>query len=188
VAYEIAVRLHVAMMVFVVRKLGMPGHEEFAMGALASGGTCFLNEAVVQQLGLRSVDVERVMARERAELERREEEYGGLQREVNLRHRTVILVDDGLATGSTMLAAVAAVRQQSPEKVIVAIPVAPHDVWLEFQSLADEVVCELTPTHFSAVGEWYEDFSQTSDTDVRELLQHAEANLNRRVRSTPPVL
>jgi erythromycin esterase-like protein/predicted phosphoribosyltransferase len=173
VAYEIARALDVPMDVFVVRKLGVPGHEEVALGAIATGGTRVLNRPLVDSLELPAEWLEAIDAKERRELERRERAYRGERPPPDLVDRTVILVDDGLATGSTMLAAVHAVRQEGPARVVVAVPVADPDVCESLRSEADEVVCAFTPRPFQAVGAWYEDFSQTSDEEVRELLERA---------------
>jgi erythromycin esterase-like protein/predicted phosphoribosyltransferase len=174
VAYEVARALDVPMDVFVVRKLGVPGHEELAIGAIASGGTRVLNEPLVESLGLPAEWLEAIDAKERRELERRERAYRGDRPPPDLTGRTVILVDDGLATGSTMLAAVHAVRKDAPARVVVAVPVADAAVCDSLRSEADDVVCALTPMPLQAVGVWYEDFSQTSDDEVRELLARAQ--------------
>ena len=170
VALEVAQRLQAPLDVFVVRKLGVPGHQELAMGAIASGGVRVINRELVRQLGIADAAVERVTAVETRELERREREYRGGRGPAPVRGRTVILVDDGLATGSTMKAAVQAVRAQAPARVVVAVPVGAAPTCRDLAALADEVVCPLMPTDFGAVGEWYEDFSPTSDEEVRELL------------------
>lgn len=174
VAYEVAKELGAPLGVFVVRKLGVPGYEELAMGAIASGGVIVLDEGLVRRLGIDRAQLERAIAREAQELERREEAYDG-RREPPLEDKTVILVDDGLATGSTMRAAALAVRELNPALVVVAVPVAAEETCDEFCGLADEVVCQVTPRPFHAVGVWYDDFSQTSDDEVRELLERAEA-------------
>ncbi|HSB11428.1 MAG TPA: phosphoribosyltransferase [Blastocatellia bacterium] len=172
VAFEVAESLGAPLDVFVVRKLGTPGQRELAMGAIASGGVRVLNEDVVRLLHIPIETIEEVSAEERAELNRREREYRGDRAPLDLRGRTVILVDDGLATGSTMHAAVAAVRQQHPARVVVAVPVAPPSTLLEFRSEADEAVSALLPEEpFEGVGRWYLDFSQTTDEEVRELLE-----------------
>jgi len=173
VAYEIASELRLPLHVFVVRKLGAPGHEEFAMGAIASGGTYFLNTNVVQQLGVSDQRIDAIIEHEKAELERREREYGA-DHPLNLKGRTIILVDDGLATGSTMRAALRALSEQGPHKIVIAVPVAPLETFQEFHDQGEEIVAVLTPELFYAVGEWYEDFDQTSDDEVRELLKRAE--------------
>lgn len=174
VAYEVADVLHAPLDVLVVRKLGVPGHEEYAMGALASGGMRVLNDEVVQRLGISDAAVDAVTRHEQRELERRERLYRGGRPLPDMRGRTVILVDDGLATGSTMLAAVRAVRAQQPARIVVAVPTAAAETCVQLRSEADEVVCATTPEPFGAVGMWYDDFSQTSDEEVRELLARAE--------------
>src|SRR5437879_3935955 len=168
VAYEVAKALHAPMDVFLVRKLGVPGHEEYAMGAMASGGVRVLNRDVVEALHIPNEVVEQVIAREQRELERREREYRGDRPFPDLRGKTVILVDDGLATGSTMLAAVMALRQKQPARIVVAVPTASPDTCELLKAEADEVVCATTPEPFRAVGFWYEDSSQTTDEDVRD--------------------
>jgi erythromycin esterase-like protein/predicted phosphoribosyltransferase len=173
VAHDIAVTLGAPLDVFVVRKAGMPGREELAVGAVASGGTRVLNRPLVDAIAMTPDELEAVFARELPELERRERAYRGDEPAPDLRGRTVILVDDGLATGSTMLAAVVAVRQREPAGVVVAVPVADPDVCESFRAEADEVVCLMTPQPLRSVGSWYEDFSQTTDEEVRELLARA---------------
>lgn len=170
VAAEIARRLHVPFDVFVVRKLGVPGHEELAMGAIASGGVRLINDEVVGPLGIPGNVIDEVARREQIELERREELYRGTRPPIGLVGRTVILVDDGLATGSTMRAAVKAVRQQEPARVIVAVPVGAPETCATIAREADDVVCVRTPDPFVAVGLWYRDFTPTSDHEVRALL------------------
>ena len=174
VAYEVAKALHAPLYVFVVRKLGVPGHEEYAMGAIASGGVRVLNGEVLQRLGIPDAAVDAVTRSEQVELERRERLYRDGRPLPDMRGRTVILVDDGLATGSTMLAAVRAVRAQQPARIVVAVPTAAAETCAQLRSEADEVVCATTPEPFRAVGTWYDDFSQTSDEEVRELLARAE--------------
>jgi putative phosphoribosyl transferase len=173
VGYEVATHLSAPLDVFLVRKLGVPGHEEFAMGALASGGVTLLNEEVVRQLRLTREEIDQVIEMETQELQRRERTYGHQDPPLDLREHTVILVDDGLATGSTMKAAVQAVYQQNPSRVVVAVPVAPKNTCEEFERIVDEFVCVLAPEDFFAVGQWYEDFAQTTDEEVRELLERA---------------
>ena len=170
VAAEIARRLHVPFDVFVVRKLGVPGHEELAMGAIATGGARVINDDVVGPLGIPSQVIDSVARREQIELERREELYRGSSAPIGLVGKTVILVDDGLATGSTMRAAVKAVRQQEPARVIVAVPVGAPETCATLAREADDVVCVRTPDPFVAVGLWYRDFTPTSDREVRALL------------------
>jgi predicted phosphoribosyltransferase len=170
VAYEVAKALGAPLDVFIVRKLGVPGHEEYAMGAVASGGVRVLNEEVVRGLGLDDVAIERVAARELAELNRRERLYRSDRPEPDLHGRTVILVDDGLATGSTMKAAVKALAARGPARIVVAVPIAAADTCQALAREVDEVVCAVTPEPFHAVGLWYDDFSQTSDEEVHALL------------------
>jgi predicted phosphoribosyltransferase len=171
VAFEVARALHVPLDVFVVRKLGLPGHEELAMGAIASGGVRVLNHDVIRAVDIPEDVIEEVAAAEQQELERRERMYRGDRPPPDVRGRTVILIDDGLATGSTMRAAVAALRQQQPARIVVAVPVGAPETCDEFQQKADEVVCASTPEQLHAVGLWYRDFSQTTDEEVRELLE-----------------
>ncbi|MFL5496043.1 MAG: phosphoribosyltransferase [Gemmatimonadales bacterium] len=173
VAAEVARALDAPLDVFVVRKLGLPGHEEFAMGAVASGGVRLLDERVIGGLGITRAQVERVTAAERAELERRERRYRGDRPFPDLGGRTVILVDDGLATGSTMLAAVEALRREGPSRLVVAVPVSAVETCDAFRDIVDEIVCAVTPEPFRAVGLWYEDFSQTTDEEVHQLLARA---------------
>jgi putative phosphoribosyl transferase len=173
VAWEVANRLHAPLDVFLVRKLGTPGQEELAMGAIASGGICFLNDRVVDSLCISRQVIDKAIARERSELARREQAYR-TGPPAELRDRVVILVDDGLATGASMRAAVMAVRQRRPARVVVAAPVADRETFEEFQRDVDEIVCVQTPDDFQGVGQWYEDFEQTSDEEVRQLLVQAE--------------
>jgi len=192
VAYEVAAALHAPLDVFLVRKLGVPGHEEYAMGAIASGGVRVLNEQVVQTLGIPDFRVEAAAAREQQELERRERAYRGNRPPPDVRGRTVILVDDGLATGASMQAAVIALRRLEPARIVVAVPTAAPETCEQMRALADEVVCATTPEPFRAVGLWYEDFSQTSDEEVGTLLAQArqahqarpEANKGDRIHAT----
>jgi predicted phosphoribosyltransferase len=170
VAYEVARALHAPLDVFVVRKLGIPGHEELAMGAVATGGVRVLNDQAVRGLGIPEYVIDAVANWERQELQRRERLYRGDRPPPDVRGKTVILVDDGLATGSTMLAAVQALRQQGPARIVVAVPVASPDTCELLKAYVDEVVCAATPEPFYAVGLWYQDFSQTTDEEVRELL------------------
>jgi len=172
VAYEVAASLKAPLDVFLVRKLGVPGHEELALGAVASGGVCFFNDTVLQSCFIRRRVLDEIIERERKELERREQTY---RREPppSLRGRTIILVDDGLATGASMRAAVAAARQQQPARIVAAVPVAARETLEQLRQEVDEAVCVQAPADFSAVGEWYEDFAQTTDEEVRELLEKA---------------
>lgn len=175
VAYEIAQALDADLDVFLVRKLGTPGHEELAMGAIASGGVRVLNDEVVGMLGLRDDQIDAVAARELAELERREAAYRRGRSMPPIAGRTVVLVDDGLATGSTMRAAAEAVKKQKPARLIVAVPVGAAETCTAMREVADEVICARTPRPFSAVGQWYDDFSQTSDEEVNALLAEHHA-------------
>ena len=170
VGYEIARALEIPLDVFLVRKLGTPGHPELAMGAIASGGIRVLNDEVVQALNIPQQQIDAVAAQEQRELERRDAAYRQGRSLPELTNRSVILVDDGLATGSTMKAAVQAVKQQSPKRIIVAVPVGALDTCRVLGDMADEVICARTPQPFSAVGQWYRDFSQTSDDEVMSLL------------------
>lgn len=173
VGFEIAEKLGAPLDVFIVRKLGVPGHEELAMGAIATGGVRVLNEEVVQSLGIPPQWIDRVADREQQELERREQSYRKGRALPAVNDATVILVDDGLATGSTMRAAVAALRKMQPRKMIVAVPVAAADTCDQFRSEVDQIVCLRTPEPFQAVGLWYEDFTPTTDQEVTELLDRA---------------
>ena len=170
VGFEVARALGVPLDVFVVRKLGMPFHEELAMGAIASGGAQLLNEDVIQTYAISEDEIDRVIESERRELERRERLYRGDRPFPTLKDRIVILVDDGLATGSTMRAAVMALRDESPARIVVAVPVAAKDTCQQFEDVADEIVCLETPEPFDAVGLWYQNFAQTSDEEVHDLL------------------
>jgi putative phosphoribosyl transferase len=170
VGFELARRLRVPLDVFLVRKLGVPGHEELAMGAIASGGVRVLNESVVAELGITDEDIARAAIVEGRELERREHLYRAGRAPIDVRGRTVILVDDGLATGASMRAAALAVRELHPAKVVVAVPVAAERTCDDFRGEVDEVVCAVTPEPFLAVGSWYDDFTQTTDDEVRALL------------------
>jgi predicted phosphoribosyltransferase len=183
VAYEVAKRLRAPLDVFLVRKLGVPGFEELAAGAIASGGVRVLNEDVMRAIPHADEVIEAVTAREAAELERREQIYREGRPPPELRDRIVILVDDGLATGASMRAAVKALRQHGAAKIVVAVPVGPPDTCRELQEEADETICLSTPPFFQAVGQYYEDFSQTSDEDVRELLRHAAEGISERNRT-----
>jgi putative phosphoribosyl transferase len=175
VAFEVARALHVPLDVFLVRKLGLPGHEELAMGAIASGGVHVLNDDVVRALHIPGTVIATVAAAEQQELERRERIYRGDRSAPSVHGRTIILIDDGLATGSTMRAAVAALRRQGPARIIVAVPVGAPETCAEFQDEADEAICARTPEPFLAVGLWYDDFSQTTDEEVHDLLEKAAA-------------
>ena len=171
VAHEIASVLHCPLDVLVVRKLGVPGHEEMAMGAIATGGIRLINPDIVSALGITPEAVEDVERKEEAELFRRERSYRGNRGPLDTSNKTIILVDDGIATGATMQAAIASLRQRRVRKIIVASPVAPHSVVLSLRRVADDVVTMLNPEDFGGVGRWYEDFSQTTDEEVQQLLE-----------------
>ena len=173
VGYEVARALKAPLDVFIVRKLGVPGHEELAMGAVATGGVRALNESVVRGLGIPDYVIDAVASWEQQELERRARIYRGDRPAPDVHGKTVILVDDGLATGATMHAAVKALKQQQPARIVVAVPTAAPETCEEMKSEADEVICAITPQPFYAVGLWYEDFSQITDEEVRELLARA---------------
>jgi putative phosphoribosyl transferase len=173
VAFEVARRLGAPLDVFVVRKLGVPGHEELAMGAIASGGVRVLNEAVVEELGLDEATIARTAAAETAELDRRERALRGERGPVEVSGRTVIVVDDGLATGSTMRAAAVAVGAQRSERIVVAVPVAARQTVEKIGAEVDEIVCVQTPEPFRAVGLWYEDFTPVTEDEIRGLLTRA---------------
>ncbi|MDW7733194.1 MAG: phosphoribosyltransferase [Methanolobus sp.] len=171
VAFEVAKELGLELDVFIVRKLGAPGYEELAMGAISSGGTKVMNMGVVQSLQISGAAIDSVVAAERKELERREELYRKGKPKLDVTGKTAILIDDGLATGATMKAAVQALRTQDPEKIIVAVPTASREACEEFAADVDKTVCLTTPEPFYGVGAWYEDFSQTSDKEVCDLLK-----------------
>jgi len=156
-----------------VRKLGVPGYEELAMGAIASGGTRVLNEDLVRTAGIPDEVIDSVAVEEERELERRERDYRGGQPPIDVQGRTVILVDDGLATGSSMRVAALALKNKKPSQIVIAVPVAAPATCAEFESEVDQVICAVTPEPFLAVGQWYRDFSQTSDEEVRDLLRRA---------------
>jgi predicted phosphoribosyltransferase len=174
VAYEVAQRLGVPLDIFLVRKLGVPGHEELAMGAVASGEVCFLNNGLVETLGIAQEVVDKAIARERRELERREASFRAAP-PMELLHRVVILVDDGLATGASMRAAVLAVRKHQPAWVVVAVPVADRETLKEFEQEVAETACVQAPENFGGVGQWYKDFTQTDEEEVRALLAAAKS-------------
>ncbi len=170
VAYEVAKALQAPLDVLVVRKLGVPGHEEFAFGAIATGGVNVLQDSLIQQLGLGSQTIDKVIEQESAELSRREAAYRGERPFPVLKGKIVILVDDGLATGATMRAAAMAVQEFEPARVVVAAPTGSSEACMAMEGVANEVVCANMPTPFRAVGAWYRNFSQTSDQEVRQLL------------------
>jgi putative phosphoribosyl transferase len=173
VAFEIARQLHGDLDIFLVRKIGAPGQEELAIGAIASGGVRVLNEALIEHLKISPAVIELLTARERQEIGRRESLYREGRRALEIANRSVVLVDDGLATGATMLAAVRAVRQRQPRRILVAAPVASAATCREFRQYVDRIVCLRTPEPFHSVGAWYEDFGQTTDAEVGELLERA---------------
>lgn len=175
VAYEVALSLGAPLDLMLVRKLGVPWQEELAMGAIATGGVRVLNDNIVQELRISQEDIDRITRREQEELQRRQRLYRGNRPAPILADRCIILVDDGLATGASMRVAAAAVRKQNPARLVVAVPVAPSDTIGVLRRDADEVVCPLAPFAFSAVGQWYEDFAQTTDEEVRDLLERAWA-------------
>jgi putative phosphoribosyl transferase len=179
VAFEVAKALEAPLDVFIVRKLGVPGHEELAMGAVASGKIRVLNEEIVRALRISDETIEVVTAKEEREIERRERLYRGNRPPYTVAGKTVILVDDGLATGSTMRAAVLALKRRSPARLVVAVPVAAASTCEEFKDEVDETVCATTPEPFFAVGQWYREFSQTTDEEVQEVLSRAsKPNVN----------
>jgi predicted phosphoribosyltransferase len=173
VAFEVVEALGAPLDVFLVRKLGVPGQEELAIGAIASGGVCLLNDDVVRALRINPEVIDRIAATEQAELQRRERQYRGNRPAPDVSGKIVILIDDGLATGASMRVAVAALRQRHPARLVVAVPIASPGVCDEFRQEVDEVVCGRTPEPFYAVGLWYEDFSQTTDEEVQDLLRRA---------------
>lgn len=173
VGSEVARILRAPLDVFIVRKLGVPGYEELAMGAIASGGVRVLNDDVLGSTPVSQAIIDATTEREQVELERREKSYRGSKPPIDVRGKTVIVVDDGLATGSTMRAAVRALRKMNPRSIVVAVPVAASSTCNDFRSEADDIICLRTPEPFQAVGLWYEQFDQTSDAEVHELLGSA---------------
>jgi putative phosphoribosyl transferase len=188
VGYAIAKALGIPLDMFLVRKLGLPGNEEYAIGAIASGGARVLRTETITELKLTPATIEAIAQRERGELERREALYRGSRPALPLRERLVILVDDGVATGATIKVAAQAVRAVRPLRLIIAIPVAPVETWQELQSEADEVVCLHTPVPFYSVGQWYEEFGQTSDREVIALLEQARRDQESRTGALPSPL
>jgi predicted phosphoribosyltransferase len=173
VAYEVAHELNAPLDILVVRKLGVPGHAELAMGAIASGGIRVLNDEIVRDLRLSSATIEAVVREEEQELARRERLYRGSRPPPEVGGQTILLIDDGIATGATMHAAVKALRRQAPRRLVVAVPTAAPETCAAFRAEVDEMVCVLTPELFFAVGFWYQDFSPTTDEEVRQLLERA---------------
>lgn len=180
VAYEVTRGLGAPLDVFVVHRLGVPGYEELAMGALASGGLCVLNQDVVRSYGITKEDIFQAARAQKQELGRRERAYRADRAPIDVSRKTAILVDDGLATGSTMRAAIRALRQKNPARVVAAVPVAAREACCEMSDEADEMVCAVTPEPFRAVGLWYDDFSQTTDDEVHDLLEAARREQQRR--------
>ena len=174
VAYEVARALHLPLDVFIVRKLGVPGQEELAMGAIASGGVRVLNQVMIRSLGLSQAEIEEVIRCEEQALRRREQQFRGQRPSLNLKGKIVIVVDDGRATGATMWAAIIAVRQQQPAKVVMAVPVAAPSERDAFRQIADDVVCAIAAEPLHAIGLWYQDFPQLTDEEVRTLLARFE--------------
>ena len=186
VAYEVAQALGVPLDLFLVRKLGTPGHRELAMGAIASGGIRVLNEDVVRWYSIPTSVIENVVREEQEELQRRERAYREDRPAPDLRNRIVIVIDDGLATGSTMRAATQAVRERQPSRVIVAVPVGARETCAELAAYADEVICARMPEPFVSVGQWYLDFNQTDDEEVRALLKKSVTTLQKSVTTPQP--
>ena len=176
VAYEVAIRLKLPLDVMIVRKLGVPGREEMAFGAIASGDVRLLNPDIVRSWQISKREIDAITARELRELERREFAYRDDRPKPAIKGKTILLIDDGVATGATMHAAVAALRQQQPARIVVAVPTAAPSTCAEFRAEVDEMICVITPDPFEAVGLWYEDFSQTTDDQVRDLLRRAASS------------
>ncbi len=186
VGYEVALALNAPLDVFLVRKLGAPGHEELAMGAIASGGVQVLNEQVIRMFRVTPEQIQAVTRAERAELGRRERSYRGERAPEEVEGRTIVLVDDGLATGSTMRAAAAALRRENTGRLVVAVPIASAQTCDELRPEVDEVICAITPERFQSVGQWYVDFGQTTDDEVRHLLELARSRPALRSRVGQP--
>lgn len=186
VAFEVGRALNAELDVFLVRKLGVPGHEELAMGAIASGGARVLNEHVIRELRIPEQAIEATAAAEALELDRRERQYRGDRPALDIAGRDVILVDDGLATGASMRAAAVAVRARGPHRLVIAVPVAARDTYTELQPLADDIVCAARPEPFFSVGSWYHNFEATSDAEVRSLLAEGRAPGALSPRTPPP--
>ena len=180
VAYEVARALGAPLDIFVVRKLGLPGHREYAIGAIASGGVRIVNDDAIRWYGIPPEILDTIAREEEIELQRRERVYRDDLPPLDLEGQIVVLVDDGLATGSTMKAAVEAIRRRKPAKIVVAVPVGSQEACAEFTKIADEVACARTPEPFRAVGLWYRDFSETSDNEVRKLLHDERRSVGAR--------
>ncbi|MBD3182448.1 phosphoribosyltransferase [Candidatus Poribacteria bacterium] len=174
VAFEVAKKINAPLDVFLVRKLGVPGREELAMGAIASGGVRVLNDDILRMLSIPDEGINRVAEKEQKELERREIEYRGDRQELDVKGKICILIDDGLATGASMRAAIKALQQMEPAKIVVAVPVGASEVCEGFENEADEVICAATPEPIHAIGAWYDNFSQTTDDEVRAILAEAD--------------
>ena len=185
VGFEVSRALNAPLDVFIVRKLGVPGHEELAMGAIASGDVRILNAEVIDLCNVSPEQVEKIALREIREMERRQRLYRGERAALDVRGRTIILVDDGVATGSTMRAAIAALRQENPVQIIVAVPVAARTTCRELDNVTDRAICLYTPFDFYAVGQWYQNFSQTTDQEVRDLLERSSQHTNKHVAHFP---
>lgn len=177
VAFEVAQALHVPLDILLVRKLGVPGQRELAMGAIATGGVRILNRQVISAIGIHREQILEAIAVEEAELRRRERMFRGIMPTISIAGKTVILVDDGIATGSSMLAAISAVRSLDPERIVVAVPVAPAHADVDIGTAADEFVCLDQREEFAGVGQFYDDFSQVADSDVRELLERSAQSM-----------
>ena len=177
VAYEVALALNAPLDIFIVRKLGLPGHEELAIGAIASGGVRVLNEDIIHALNIPEAMINRVAQQELQELGRREQLYRGDRPMLDVQDKTVILIDDGLATGASMRAAVSGVRTQHPARIVIAVPTAAPETCNAFEFEVDEIVCAMTPEPFFGVGKWYENFSQITDEEVHTLLEEASRQL-----------
>ena len=178
VAFEVAKKLKAPLDIFIVRKLGVPGHEELAMGAIATGGIRVMNEEVMNYLDIHQLTIEQVTQRELREIRRREEQYRGNRNEPIIKNKDIIIIDDGLATGSTMKAGIKALKLQKPASITVGVPVADPDICNEIGKLVEQIVCLEKPTNLIAVGKWYQDFSQTTDEEVIELLHQSRAFQN----------
>lgn len=184
VAYEVARELQLPLDIFVVRKLGVPGYEELAMGAIASGGVRVMNQDVLKMINISEDKIEDAVKKEERELDRREKAYRENRPGIDIKSKIIILIDDGLATGATMRAAISALNKQHPRKIIIAVPVASPETCEDFRSKVDELICALTPPYFHAVGEWYEDFPQNTDEEVQQLLREANKAGRLKVRGS----